>query len=172
MTAAEQRYTFLLDPLAFPSFLSCPNEYVYSPTYDYQPGSSPAQHWCFLGEIEEISGIGRLCLDVKDREGIVARIYFYLDRLSPSVREIHVNPPSITYPEHANVPPRLVQKGHTIAVLYAQQHRWLAERSTGIRIEDGDVVQVCDRLYNLVFAPRADQTLLLSSVINRYFLVA
>ena len=156
MTAAGQRYTSLLDPLAFPSFLSCPDEYVYSPTYDHQRGSSPVQHWCFLGEIEEISGIGRLCLDVKDREGITARIYFYLDRLSSSVREIHINPPSITYPEHANVPPHLVQKGYTIAVLYAQQHRWLAEPSTGIRIEDGDMVQVCDR-YNLVFSPRADQ---------------
>ncbi|KIM87530.1 hypothetical protein PILCRDRAFT_85940 [Piloderma croceum F 1598] len=138
MTAAEQRYTSLLDPLAFPPFLSCPDEHV----YDHQRGSSPVQHWCFLGEIEEISGIGRLCLDVKDREGITVRIYFYLDRLSPSVREIHINPPRITYPKHANVPSHLVQKGYTIAVLYAQQHRWLAEASTGIRIEDGDMVQI------------------------------
>lgn len=141
MTTAEQLYTSLLDPLAFPPFLSCPHEDIFSSTYYDQGRSTPIRHWCFLGEIENISGIGRLCLDVRDRDGTAVRIYFYLDRLSPSVVEIifTVKGHEITYPRHPNCPQHLIQKGNTIAVLYAQQHPW-RESSTGIRIEEGDTV--------------------------------
>lgn len=110
-----------------------------------EPSSSLFKNWCFLGEIERISGIGRLCLDVKDREGTAVRIYFYLDRMSAGLIEFVDNPFEITYPQHVNVPQQLVKEGNTIAVLYAKQHRWL-EGSTGIRIEDGDMVKVCDNV--------------------------
>ena len=122
MTTAAQPYTSLLDPFAFPPFLSCPHEYKISSAYYLRP--SPIRHWCFLGEIESISGIGRLCLDVRDREGTPARIYFYLDRLSPSVVEVVMTfgpRHGITYPNHPNCPQHLIQKGNNIAVLYAQQ---------------------------------------------------
>lgn len=146
--AGKKLYTSLLDPLAFPPFEACPEEHAFVPTYygqrEVKYSASPTKHWCFLGEIESISGMGRLCLDVKDREGVTVRIYFYLDRLSPSVVSVYLSGTGITYPQHSNLPQRLIKEGNTIAVLYAERHRWLAEASTGIRIEDGDVVQVCD----------------------------
>jgi len=127
----------------FPPFNLCPHDDLF---YYRQLGrrsiTSPIHHWCFLGEIESISGIGRLCLDVKDKEGTTVRIYFYLDRLSPRVLSVCFEPSGITYPEHANVQPELVKEGNTIAVLYAEQHRWLQEQGTGIRIEDGNFVQI------------------------------
>jgi hypothetical protein len=135
---AEQNYTSLEDPHAFPPFNSCPHD-----VHCLIPKSWPDRHWCFLGEIEDISGIGRLCLDVRDREGTPARIYFYLDKIKPGVVCVVINPAKVTYPDHPNVPAPLVRKGNTIAVLYAEQHRWLAENSTGVRIEDGDTVKVC-----------------------------
>src|ERR1700722_1916269 len=134
MTTVEQAYPSLLDPVAFPTFKSCPHEEGLSLTYTNQHSSPPIRHWCFLGEIKEISGIGRLCLDVKDREGRTVRIYFYLDKLHPSKIEVNItikthNAPVITYPGHPNVPPYLVQKGNTIAVLYAQRYPWIRESS-------------------------------------------
>ena len=150
MSTASQSYTSLLNPLTFPPFLSCPQEYRFSSAYYSRP--PPIRHWCFFGEIESISGIGRLCLDVRDREGTPARIYFYLDRLSPSVVEVVMTfgpRHGITYPNHPNCPQHLIQKGNTIAVLYAQQHTW-REPSTGIRIEDGDTVHVCIFIYDIL----------------------
>lgn len=166
-TNVEQPYTSLRDYVAFPPFLSCPPE---TSALVISRESVLANRWCFLGEIEEIFGLGRLGLDVKDKDDHAVRIYFYLDRLSPSVIEIAINDPGgVTFPPHPNLPRHLIQRGHTIAVLYAQQHPWRAERSTGIRIEDGNMVQVCDQYHTL-------QTLSLHKltgyVVNKYFLVA
>lgn len=141
MTGHEKPYISLRNPLAFPSFTACPHEYT---STDRQCGSPPTRHWCFLGEIESISGIGRLCLDVKDKENNTIRIYFYLDRLPSDVVELAFGHTGILYPEHPNIPRHLIRKGNTIAVLYAEQHPWKEEPLTGIRIEDGDTVQVCD----------------------------
>ena len=143
MTTASQSYTSLLYPLAFPPFLLCLQEYRFSSTYYSQP--PPIRHWCFLGKIESISGIGHLCLDVRDREGTPTHIYFYLNRLSPSVVEVVMTlgpRHRITYPNHPNCLQHLIQKGNTIAVLYAQQHTW-REPLMGIWIEDRDTVHVC-----------------------------
>jgi hypothetical protein len=139
----EKPYTSLRNPLAFPSFVACPHEYTLSSTYYHQRGSPPIRHWCFLGEIENIFGIGRLGLDVKDKENNTIRIYFYLDRLPSTVVEVAFKHTGILYPQHPNVPRHRIRKGNTIAVLYTEQHPW-KEGSTGIRIEDGDTVQVCD----------------------------
>jgi hypothetical protein len=138
---AQPTYTPLLNPLAFPPLISCPHDRVMGSPY-YDRASVTVRNWCFLGEIVDIGGLGRLRLDVRDREGITARIYFYLDQLSPRVR-VFIDD-GITDPGHPNVPMDLVKVGNTIAVLYAQQHTWLEASSVGIRIEDGDLVQVCD----------------------------
>lgn len=142
MTEEEEPYTSLRNPLVFPSFVACPHEYTFSSTYYLQCGPPPARHWCFFGEIENIFGIGRLGLDVKDKENNIVRIYFYLDRLPSTVVELAFEDTGILYPQHLNLPRHHIRKGNTIAVLYAKQHPWKAEPSTGIRIEDGDTVQV------------------------------
>jgi hypothetical protein len=143
----EQPHTSLRDLVAFPPFLSCPHE---ARALVISRKSVIASRWCFLGEIQKIFGLGRLGLDVKDKDNHTVRIYFYLDRLSPSVVEIAINDPGgVTFPPHPNLPRHLIQRGHTIAVLYAEQHPWKAEPSTGIRIEDGNMVQVCDQYHTL-----------------------
>ena len=64
--------------------------------------------------------------------------------MEPLFIRIEGTDPRITDPGHPNVPMNLVKVGNTIAVLYAQQHTWRENTYLGIRIEDGDTVQVCD----------------------------
>lgn len=104
---------------AFPAFHSCPYEDDINLTY-YTSSDGfvfcPSRHWCLLGEIVDVSHFMRLRLEVKDRDGLVVPVAFYLDG-NPAV---DVNQYKV---------------GYTVAILYAHQHPFL-DLTTGVRLED------------------------------------
>lgn len=97
------------------------------PPYPELPGDhnliSASRHWCFLGEIITYNFFSRLVLHVHDRAGRSLLIAFYTDDAGTLMGDS-------------------CKAGHTIAVLYAQQHNFL-DGSVGVRIEDIKHVRVC-----------------------------
>ena len=119
--------TSFRNPLYFPSFTACPSEDVLDLGFYHATDETfykPIRHWCLLAEIISVEHFLRLRLVVKDNFGQQAIVAFYLDNDAEL--------------------PRNVKRGDTIAVLYANQHRFL-DGTVGLRIEGASVVQVCVR---------------------------
>ena len=87
----------------------------------------PRRHWCFLAEIVDFATLLRLQIELKDVDGREVPLFFY------------------THGRGSELPPALVQKGHTVAVLYAQRHAF-AFSPPGIRHEDPQMIKVGIRL--------------------------
>ena len=134
--------TSLRDEQAFPRFMKCPDENDIPDFYYGQRADgiyAPVRHWCFLGEITEKGVFNRLCLRVRDREGVVVSANFHLDSSGCGMRVF--TPGMSNFPTHPNVPEPLVKEGSTIAILYGNQHSFM-DGSEGFRIEVADSVQV------------------------------
>lgn len=110
----------------FPSFESAPGENDIPPDYYEQNETGvfvPNRHWCFLGEIKDLASFIRLHMEVEDVNGQRIPIFFHTDDRG------------------AELPPMLVQKGYTVAILYAQSH-WFMSGDIGIRHEAPDLIKV------------------------------
>ncbi|OBT86392.1 hypothetical protein VE02_05288 [Pseudogymnoascus sp. 03VT05] len=113
----------------FPCFNDLPDEndvdlefYASSDGFTYRPH----RHWLFLAEIVDFATLVRLQMDVKDVEGMTIPLFFYTidrgDELAPSQ----------------------VQKGYTIAILYAERHAFMFSEP-GIRLEEPKNFKACQR---------------------------
>lgn len=144
---SKPTYTELRDAQAFPSFWSCPDEYNAPDTYYHirdEGVYAPARHWCFLGEITDITFLGRLRLWAQDKARERVHIAFHLDHRDRNGslvgRTFELNDPR-DLPNHPNVPRHLIEKGNTIAILYGQRHLFF-DSTRGFRIEAADGLQV------------------------------
>ncbi|KAH7409864.1 hypothetical protein DE146DRAFT_674726 [Phaeosphaeria sp. MPI-PUGE-AT-0046c] len=104
----------------FPGFTDLPGEndvdlefYERSNRGTYRP----RRHWCFLGEIVDFASPLRLQMEIEDVDGTKIPLYFYTDS------------------RRSELVPGQVQKGYTVAVLYAKRHAFTF-------CEPGDVVQI------------------------------
>lgn len=131
-TIVQQRKKFgkgsdLRDTETFPPFHDCPDENDLDLRYYSDQGGDPLRHWCFLGEVVQVTYLGRLVCDVKDVQGRMARVAFYDDDRGDSF--VQGSPKC--------------KPGYTVAVLYGMGHGFL-DMSSGIRVEDNKCVRVSE----------------------------
>jgi hypothetical protein len=110
----------------FPGFIDLPNENDVSPEfYASSDGFTyrPRRHWLFLAEIVDFATLLRLQMDMKDVDGTTVPLFFYTDGRG------------------SELAPSQVQKGHTIAILYAQRHAFMFSKP-GIRHEEPTNIKV------------------------------
>ncbi|ROW01956.1 hypothetical protein VMCG_05593 [Cytospora schulzeri] len=124
-------YANLLDETSFPPWeklpwdTSCPElgilPWLIVESYK---GCLSDTHWCFLAEIQECNGIKffRYRTVVKDDKDKVMFVSFYPD-------------------SYEGFDWKKLKKGHTLAIMYAMQHRFL-DGTSGVRVEDMDDVHV------------------------------
>lgn len=97
----------LRNPITFPLFESLPYENDIDETYyrvDFLTYAfRPCRHWRFLGEIVDAMTLVRLRLQVKDKDGRLLPVYFHTDGRGALFAH-------------------QCKKGHTVAILYGQQH--------------------------------------------------
>jgi hypothetical protein len=156
--ASNPTYTSLRSLEPFPSFAKCPHENSVPSSYYRQRSegvSSPARHWCLLGEITDSRVFGRLRLWVRDKEGEIVPVYFHLDTVSTERPFARIIEPGVGLPDHPNVPAHLISNGNTIAILYAQRHNFM-DMTTGLRIEDGGAVQALQFADTALTASKVD----------------
>ncbi|KAH8589593.1 hypothetical protein B0O99DRAFT_581321 [Bisporella sp. PMI_857] len=77
----------------------------------------PRRHWLFLAEIVDFGTLLRLQMTIKDVDGMTVPLFFY------------------TEGRGSELEPSLVQKGYTVAILYAEFHAF-AFSEPGIRLEE------------------------------------
>ena len=117
------QYADLRSGTAFPPFDDLPEDNDISlEFFESADGFSyhPRKHWCFLAEIVDVENFVRLRLLVKDKTGRTVPIAFYTND-----RGFDLN----------------LQKGSTVAILYAEQHGFL-DTSVGIRHENPTAMKV------------------------------
>ncbi|KAL9127121.1 MAG: hypothetical protein Q9217_003947 [Psora testacea] len=114
----------------FPGFIDLPDEndvdldfYESSDMVTYRP----RRHWCFLGEIVDFATLLRLQMEIKDVDGRKIPLYFYTDDRG------------------SELAPAQVQRGYTVAILYAQRHAFKF-CEPGIRHEDPRMIKVPQQL--------------------------
>ncbi|KAG1774395.1 hypothetical protein EV702DRAFT_1270011 [Suillus placidus] len=115
MPETKTSKSLLRNSIKFPTFRDLPDENDVDPTY-YDEGPyrfAPRQHWCFLGEIVGSYGLCRALLRVKDKDGQTIG-----QALVPQIKE-----------------------GHTVAVLYGEQHGFL-DMTVGIRVEEASIIKI------------------------------
>jgi hypothetical protein len=110
----------------FPGFSDLPDEnsvgpefYASSDRFTYRP----RRHWLFLAEIVDFATLLCLQIDIKDVDGTTVPLFFYTDRRG------------------SELAPSQVQKGYTIAILYAQRHEFTFSEQ-GIRHEEPTNIKV------------------------------
>lgn len=110
----------------FPGFIDLPDEnnvdldfYESSDVATYRP----RRHWCFLGEIVDFATLVRLQMEIKDVDGRKIPLYFYTDDRG------------------SELAPALVQRGYTVAILYAQRHAFMFDKP-GIRHEEPRLLKI------------------------------
>jgi hypothetical protein len=110
----------------FPGFTDLPDEndadqefYERSNIGTYRP----RRHWCFFGEIVDFASLLRLQMEIKDIDGTTIPLYFYTDSRG------------------SELAPGQVQKGYTVAILYAERHAFMF-CEPGIRHEDPQTIKV------------------------------
>ncbi|KAL2003085.1 hypothetical protein VTN02DRAFT_5029 [Thermoascus thermophilus] len=116
----------LRDLDVFPTFADLPHEndidlafFRTSIGFTY----TPKKHWCLLAEITDVEFFVRLRLIVRDMAGREVPVAFYTDGKG---REI---------------PQSQLQRGHTVAILYAEQHGFL-DFTIGIRLEESNAFKI------------------------------
>lgn len=114
----------------FPGFMDLPDEndvdldfYESSDMVTYRP----RRHWCFLGEIVDFAMLLRLQMEIKDVDGRKIPLYFYTDSRG------------------SELAPAQVQRGYTVAILYAKRHAFMFGEP-GIRHEDPRMIKVPQQL--------------------------
>lgn len=106
----------------FPAFSGLPDEGGVDLDFYTGPGS-PCQHWCFLAEIVDFDFLTRLHLEISDVDGRKVPLFFYTDGRGSELQSASI------------------QRGYTIAILYAKQHAFMFDKP-GIRHEDPARVKV------------------------------
>jgi hypothetical protein len=110
----------------FPGFGDLPHENDIDPEfYASVDGITyrPRRHWLFLAEIVDFGSMLRLQMDIKDVDGTTVPLFFYTEGRGMELE------------------PSLIEKGHTIAILYAQFHAF-AFSPPGIRLEEPTHIKV------------------------------
>jgi hypothetical protein len=116
----------LRNRLTFPGFDDLPHENYIDPEFYASVHSStyrPRRYWLFLAEIVDIGTIIRLQMTIKDVDSMEVPLFFYTEGRGNELE------------------PSLVQKGYTIAVLYAEVHAF-AFSEPGIRLEEATHIKV------------------------------
>lgn len=106
----------------FPAFSGLPDKRGVDMNF-YRGPDQPHQHWCFLAEIVDFDFLTRLHMEISDVDGRKVPLFFYTDGRGSEL-------------EFAKI-----QRGYTIAILYAQQHAFMFDE-LGIRHEDPARVKV------------------------------
>lgn len=112
--------------VTFPAFSGLPDDkYITTEFYASSDGTThqPRRHWLFLAEIVDFFTLARLQMDTKDVDGNTVPLFFYTDGRG------------------CELEPSMVQKGYTVAILYAQYHRFLFSEP-GIRLENSSNIKV------------------------------
>ncbi|KAK2053463.1 hypothetical protein LY76DRAFT_274506 [Colletotrichum caudatum] len=104
------------------------------------------RHWCFLGEIVDFTWLLRLQMEIKDVAGTTIPLYFYTDSRGSELAS------------------EKVQKGYTVAILYAERHAF-AFCEPGIRHEDPQMIKIFPLSLNKMLALN-DQIQQFSTEIN------
>jgi hypothetical protein len=110
----------------FPGFINLPDENDVDPEFYKRSNTGtyrPRRHWCFLGEIVDFATLLRLQMEIKDVDGTTIPLYFYTDGRG------------------SELVPAQVQKGYTVAILYAERHAFMSFE-LGIRHEDPRMIKV------------------------------
>ena len=110
----------------FPGFIDLPDENDVSPEF-YASSDGfiyrPRRHWLFLAEIVDFATMLRRQIDIKDVDGTTVPLFFYTDGRG------------------SELAPSQVQKGYTVAILYAQRHKFMF-CEPGIRHEEPTNIKV------------------------------
>jgi hypothetical protein len=112
--------TTLRSRTTFPSFSALPEDKSIDLAFYQRNGEGvyvPRRHWCFLGEIVGSFTFDRLQIGLKDVDGRRVELFCYTNNLGHELDKA------------------LVRRGHTVAVLYAEQRTFLFETLPGIRHE-------------------------------------
>ncbi|KFY53223.1 hypothetical protein V496_07798 [Pseudogymnoascus sp. VKM F-4515 (FW-2607)] len=110
----------------FPPFNDLPSDKFTATEFDTSSDETthrPSRHWVFLAEIVDFFTLARLQMDVKDVDGTTVPLFFYTDGRG---RELT---------------PSKVQKGYTVAILYAQRHEFMFSEP-GIRLEKSSNIKI------------------------------
>ncbi|KAG0289279.1 hypothetical protein BGZ98_003912 [Dissophora globulifera] len=121
----------LLDPRIFPGYNDLPYENDVEPDYytqNHRGVFEPRRHWCFMGEIVDdthsYSAFLRHRMNVRDRDGAVIPVFFYLEA---DIRE--------------TFDATVLKNGNTLFARYAQQHSFM-DGSEGLRLEEPELFRV------------------------------
>lgn len=123
---AQGQLADLRDRETFPSFNDLPDEYDLQSEYFEgrdMANRKPSRHWCFLAEIQDVTAFVRLQMTVKDVDGAVLPLFFHTKRRGGELVQSQI------------------QKGYTVAILYAVRHAFMYGES-GIRHEDPQMIKV------------------------------
>jgi hypothetical protein len=110
----------------FPGFIDLPDEKDVGPEFYASSDGltySPRRHWLYLAEIVDFYTLIRLQMNIKDVNGTTVPLFFYTDGRG------------------SELAPSQVQKGYTIAILYAQRHAFMFSEP-GIRHEEPTNIKV------------------------------
>ena len=124
---SDSQYANLRNEVPFPSFENLPGDNDINMEYLGTTDGfhySPIKHWCFLGEITDVEAIVRLRLVVQDKAKHRVPIAFHTDRRGQELDRA------------------LLQKGYTVAILYAEHHGFM-DMTEGIRHETLSNLKVC-----------------------------
>ncbi len=111
---------------SFPGFNDLPHENHNDPEFYATVNGityRPRRHWLFLAEIVDFGTLFRLQMTIKDVDGMTVPLFFY------------------TEGRGSELEPSLIQKGYTIAILYAEFHAF-AFSEPGIRLEEPTNIKV------------------------------
>ncbi|KAG2132908.1 uncharacterized protein EDB93DRAFT_1175342 [Suillus bovinus] len=126
MPESKKPQGLLRNSFNFPAFSGLPSEPEDEIDLKYYNlnlcGFEPSQHWCFLGEIVDSIGLVRVLLRVKDKDGRVVTVGLYTD-------------------DRGKVLAPQIKKGHTVAILYGEQHGFL-DMTVNIRVEDASNIKI------------------------------
>jgi hypothetical protein len=112
--------------VTFPGFNDLPHENHIDPEFYAivdELAYRPRRHWLFLAEIVDFSRFLRLQMTIKDVDGMTVPLFFH------------------TEGRGGELEPSLIQKGYTIAILYAEFHAF-AFSEPGIRLEEPKNIKV------------------------------
>lgn len=111
----------------FPGFNDLPGENEADPEFYASSDDGftylPRRHWLFLAEIVDFASMVRLQIELKDVDGKDVPLFFYTDGRGNELAASKV------------------QKGYTVAILYAQRHAFMYSEP-GIRHEDPTNIKV------------------------------
>ncbi|CZR64408.1 uncharacterized protein PAC_14306 [Phialocephala subalpina] len=110
----------------FPGFINLPGENGVDPEF-YENSDTgpyrPRHHWCFLGEIVDFATLHHLEMEIMDVDDGKIPLHFYTDGRG------------------SELAPAQVQRGYTVAVLYATRHVFKFGEP-GIRHEDPRMIKI------------------------------